>query len=751
MPATLVFRRSGPGSLQQVQIGAADIVSTLAAAHTAWGWLGGLVGVQRFLNTVRNVMQRDPFGSLRINKMFIPSSTCHVLTSRGMFYFQDEDSQGAFGGDPLMQTIGLTICALEHECGGEAAVGLFVRYIASQLMEGPACPSNYPDLSQALYQELIDHLPALINEGASRNLQGIFLSAAANLPPATERWQFPSSLSQDGSSQQPEHFELSLLCGLLQWLSVSGSDPYYTRSSLAARNAAYLKAIGYPVGPMCVWDGQGDYPVPKPRGVVLVTGGSSETDFESGPFLRVPIADANASLKLYFREETIGSMLVNALGVKIDLMPESVQEMFTYVQTCIAQTLSFSWEIRPKESQKYKVPSEIVDRDGITLFCMCRIRDTNRKPKPLASSLASIYFGTTADFVALCYEKIASATCVANVREEKLSELDLVESIDLAWFRLVTASIIYCIAQSLAKNDFKHLLHVMKMRLCSNDWLESMTQRLNHTLRSGIPFYQAAIIVGVVHAAASTDLLELQTVERSSILGVRNGCFAVVPALLSSMSPTTDSIGIACFDKFIANVPVFPDNSIRGDDATGPSWSPPDSEVPDTTWQSLGELIDAPADMSLYVGIERAHHSNAPSTVMCARVGGTTAGTMSIRRIMWNIVKSLQVSTSCNGHKKRQQVITLTPSTWAILGQERWERFGSELTKKHHLFLPALGDSAWALYIAGSMLHTQVAISYGCFECAATAIESPNQPSVICGYGESSGPQKALSAPQDRK
>ena len=662
MPGPLVFKRSGPGSLQQVQIGAADIVSTLAAAHTAWGWLGGLVGVQRFLTTVRNVLQRDPFGSLRINQMFIPSSRCHVLTSRGMFYFQDEDGQSAFAGDPLMQTIGLTICALEHECGGEAAVGLFVRCMASQLIEGPCRPSKYPDLSQALYQELIDHLPAIINEGASRNFQGIFLSAAADLPPATDRWQFSPKHFGDGNSQHPEHFELSLLGGLLLWLCQSGSDPYYTRSALAARNAAYLKAIGYPIGPICVWDGHSEVPVPKPRGIVLVIGGSSDTDPTSASFIRVPIADANASLKFYFREETIGSMLMNALGVKMDLMPESVQEMFKYVQTCIAQTLSFNWEIRPKEFQKYKNPPEILDRDGITLFCMCRIKDPNRKPKSLASSLASIYFGTTAEFVAPCYERIASASCVANVREEKLSDLDLVESIDLAWFRIVTASIIYCIAESLAGDDFKALLHVIKLRLCSNDWLESMTQRLNHTLRSGIPFYEAAILVGIVHAAASTDLLELQTVERSSILGVRNGCYAVVPALLSSMSPTTDSIGIVCFDKFIANVPVFPDNSIRGEDATGPSWSPPDNDTLDTSWQSLGELIDAPADISLYVGIERAHHSNVPSTVMCARVRGTVAGTMSIRRIMWNIVKSLKVSTSCKGHKARQQVIILKPS-----------------------------------------------------------------------------------------
>lgn len=123
--------------------------------------------------------------------------------------------------------------------------------MASELTEG----SDSTDLSQTLYQELTDHLPAIIHEGASRNFQDIFLSEAADIPPATERWQLPLNV-QDGTPTPPEHFELSLLGGMLLWLSTPGSDPYNTRSSLAARDAAYLKAIGYPIGPICVWDGQ---------------------------------------------------------------------------------------------------------------------------------------------------------------------------------------------------------------------------------------------------------------------------------------------------------------------------------------------------------------------------------------------------------------------------------------------------------------------------------------------------------------
>lgn len=107
-----------------------------------------------------------------------------------MFLFQDEDGQSAFDRDPLMQRIGLTICELVHECGGEAAVGLFVRCMASELTEGS-------DSTQALYQELIDYLPAIIHEGVSRNFQDISLSEAADIPPANERCNF-LSLSKIG-------------------------------------------------------------------------------------------------------------------------------------------------------------------------------------------------------------------------------------------------------------------------------------------------------------------------------------------------------------------------------------------------------------------------------------------------------------------------------------------------------------------------------------------------------------------------
>ncbi|KAL8757669.1 MAG: hypothetical protein Q9199_002050 [Rusavskia elegans] len=742
MPLTLVFRKLGAGALQQIQVGASDIVATLAAAHTAWGWLGGLAGVQRLMAALSTVMKKDPFAALKIQSMVIPSATCYMLTSRGMFYFRDE-SQDAFGGDPLTQTIGLTICALEHECGGSAAVILFIRCIASQLFEDR---ENFPGLTECLQQQLIDHLPAILNEGASRGFKEIFLRAAAELPQATQRWQFAVE-TMEGDPGRPEHFELSLLGGLLIWVMEMSPDPYYTRSSLAARNAAYLKVIGYPIGPICVWDGKGSPPEPRPRGVVLVIGGSFDTDTAR---VRVPVGESDALLKFYYREETVGSMLINALGVKMPLLPESVQEMFVKVQSCIEDTLSFSWDIRPRDSKRSRTHREIVDRDGMTLYSVCEAKTHSRRSSALASRLASVYFPTSAELFAPCYYEVATEHMLRCVQDEKLSELDLVPSVDLAWFRMVTTMIICCVAGSIAQKEFRCLSHTMVIRLRSADWLESVASRIDHTIRNGIPFYDAVILVGIVHAAATTELLELETAQRSKVLGVRHGSNAVIPALLSIMAPTKDGVGIACFDKFIANVSVYPDGSIRGDDGMSADWSPPETRPPNTSWQCVGEPKHGPRDTPMYLGIERTHQSNSPSTVFCARLKGSVAGTASIRRAMCNILRSLKASAACRGCRESQRVINVTPSEWIILGQERWERLSSPLTKEYHLFMPVLEDSSWALFIAGSALDWQVAISYQCLECAATAIEDVQRPSLLCGYGVYPAAAKVICASREQ-
>jgi hypothetical protein len=48
---TVVFTPSE--GMQQQQVGAADIVALLTAAHSAWGWIGGLNGLKSIIEKAR--------------------------------------------------------------------------------------------------------------------------------------------------------------------------------------------------------------------------------------------------------------------------------------------------------------------------------------------------------------------------------------------------------------------------------------------------------------------------------------------------------------------------------------------------------------------------------------------------------------------------------------------------------------------------------------------------------------------------
>lgn len=734
--ATLVFRSSTSGSLQQVQVGAADIVATLKAAQSAWGWIGGLASIQRLISGLKETIHKDPFKSLRLSpKLTLPSSRCHILTGIGMFYFEDEDGHKAFGGDPITQTIGLTICALAHECSGEVAVDLFVKFIAEHYIQGP---NKVPGLVESLYQLLMDHITAIVNEGATRGLRERFANAAANLPEAAKLWQY----SPDYSGPYPnrlQNFEISLVGGLLEWLTgyaTKGTDPYFTRSSLAVRTASYLKAVGYDIGPIVVWDGQGPVPQPRPRGVVLVLGGVSESDFCQTSNVRIPdtVARGATNVNLYFRRETIGSMLLNALGIHTSIRVETVQTMFEDVQSCVKRSVTCNWEAPESAKQ--------------CLTAVFKKSQTWECSKALPVRIASMYFTLSADILASCYDRISTESLLECVQRDKFQFLDRVSSTDLddlVRFRIITASIVISVVDLLSK-AFGTSYHVTQMYLGSSLWLDEVCGHLDKHFTSGLDFHDAAIIVGTLHSAAPSRLLDMEGIERSSILGFRHGSLAVLPALLVDMVPTEDCIGISCLDQFIANIPVFPDGSVRGTTDTGPNWSPPgDQNPPDFSWQSLQQPRDEAPNLSLYLGIERPILSRQPFLVLGARIGGSITGYSSVRTAMWVVAKSLGLSSNCSGHPKPGLAIKLDASHWALLGENWSERLDGPLTKTHCIFLPTLGSAAWALHLAGQ--NYRVVISYDCFDCATVGEPSKDYvPLLVVGYGPRSNPRLAIGS-----
>ena len=720
--------RASCGSLEQVQVATSDVITTLHAEQSAWGWSGGLAGIQRLISGLKATIRKDPFKELRLisSNLALAPSRCHILTGAGLVFFEGDDGQRSFGGDSVTQVIGLAICALAHECGGEIAVDLFIKFMVEHYIQDR---NRVPGLVESLYQLLLDNIAVILNEGEARGLRGIFDAAAANLPEPAKRWQYSPSYSGPGLPRL-QNFELSLVGGLLDWLTNEGKssqDPYFTRSSLAVRVAAYLKAVGYRIGPIVSWAGQNSPPQPI-RGIVLVLGGVSETDFPQTTNIRIPrsVAAGAANLKLYYCDKTVGSMLINALGARTSLFAESAQTAFDAVQELVGQVLACEWDAPTSPKQ--------------LLTAEFRKTPPRDPPKPRSVRLASMYFPLSADTFAACYDSISAAPFLHSVEKHKFKILDHLgaeDAIHIIHFRMITASIVISIAELLSAS-FRPSQHVTQMHLGSSTWLDEVCGFLDKHLGSGIEFPEAAIIVGTVHSAVEPRMVNMEETQRSFILGFRNGSMAVLPSLLVSMAPSRDGIGISCLDKFIANVPVFPDGSIRGTPNMGPNWAAPVQQPPDYSWQALRNPEHKAADTSLYLGVERPILSREPFLVLGARVRGSVVGYSSVATAMWTIAKSLGLSNGCPGHTEPRRAVMLVASNLAILGEDWAERVDGPLTEDHCLFLPAHGHAAWALYLAGQ--SSRIGISYGCFDCAAAGEPLRGfMPYLVVGYGPQLG------------
>lgn len=145
---TLVFNARPDGSLKEVQVGPVDVVATVAAANSAWGWIGGLAGIKEILNVSRpfSTGQKGAtsFGDPRLSPM-----SDQILTYDGIANIHAEDTAEAFGGEPKAQMLGLTICAFAYELKKHSAVDLFMTYLAPGLLRSDVGSTN--GLREALY------------------------------------------------------------------------------------------------------------------------------------------------------------------------------------------------------------------------------------------------------------------------------------------------------------------------------------------------------------------------------------------------------------------------------------------------------------------------------------------------------------------------------------------------------------------------------------------------------------------------
>ncbi|KAK7915070.1 hypothetical protein PG985_012773 [Apiospora marii] len=663
---SLVFTRTD-GTLDRINVNFADLVTLSTATYSAWGYLGGLQPIRGLVGYIKNTTNRDPWKDMHLNPKYATrNSRFQVLTSMGRLSVEDENGDEAFGGTRLTQAIGLTLCALAHECDPTVAVDLFVKFMAKKFLE--LC-DDIPELVEALYQLLLDKATLIINEGVTRGLPERFLAAADELPQPAKHWQF----KPPKGDQQLINFELSLVGALLDWVTTyiarGHSDTHYTRSSLVLRTAAYLRTVGYNIGPTVVWEGEGEPPTP-PSGVVLVMKGVMETDFMPTPNVRVPYS--TSSIKFFYRLTTVGSMLVNALRVRVEVAPEAAQNTFDRVRGIIKERIQLRWTSVPHTVSRNNVPGIKAEFDY----------DDNPEPGDrFCSSLASMHFQLNSNLFQSCYDPIATEKALKTVKSHKDRELDNIYGEEdlktLSRIRIITASIVICLAELMVA-DFEATIHLTRMHLSSSTWIYEACSMLDKGIQSGCDYHDAVAIVGAVHCGRQSIKLPG---DPSSTLGFRYGGFAVLPAILANMRPEEEAIGLTCYDRFIANVPVFPDGSVH---ETTLKASSPD--------ESTAELSPQQQRSAREFELLNLHKLPGISSAMRTVAVQSTA-TTNMRKTLHGLAPHVKQLVGCF----QDRVVFLDHQYWLCT----WEMELTYSKHKRHFFLPKDWVSPTALQMLG--------------------------------------------------
>lgn len=228
----------------QGSVGVTDVVPTISVSHSICGWLGGLDVVAQILGKIKSPFSQG-LTQLNLEKSLQLSGVSgQILTGHGLVAFTANDSRTSFGGDPRTQLVGLTLCALAHECGDQIAYSLFTEILLPALFDGPSA------LTDGLAGQLRDNslLMRILNEGASRGLTQRFKAVidALNLPSGDMGWMRSSLKSTRNEDFQTS--EAQFVGGFLKWVVQKGTGTYRTRRALVTRVAACLRAVGYPIG-----------------------------------------------------------------------------------------------------------------------------------------------------------------------------------------------------------------------------------------------------------------------------------------------------------------------------------------------------------------------------------------------------------------------------------------------------------------------------------------------------------------------
>lgn len=702
----------------QAQVGTIDALETLSAAYSPDGWLGGLDGVGRILASYPDA-SLEPLEQLRHpGRLDLSPVTCSVATSEGLRRCVIEDAEYAFGGDARTQLIGLTICALAHECEGQNAVELFIDAFGSCIFH------DLDDVKLAIYSQLVQNYVRILNEGAARGFTERFISTIAelNILSGDRAWLRKNLLSPPNGLFQSS--EAAMLGGLLNWMAQHRKGPYPTRSGLVVRAAACLKEVGYRIGEIQVWMGAGDGDLPPKENdlipVVLVLGDSAPLDPVSFPVdpLALKAEDIVArSYTLHYDYNTVGSMLLAALNNQSDVKADVYQAQFEQIYDYFESNLSVEWELSknpltPLQARASWNGSLLVDDKDIEI------------------DIAEFYFPRSAEHISHLYRRIATQEALDEITKNfsNFGCFDECFPESLAMFRAITAAIAISFASRLTPRNFKTTRHCASLELDNGVWLEHICEVADKVMSDIEPeplqFEQAIFAVATIHTAADPECIRKADYQ---LIGWRNGIYAIVPPLLVDMAPVSEAVGIQCLDNFLANVMVNSDDSGTG--AIQGSVTPlscakheaeeegegtgNDSNSPSTIDPNIGPAIPGSPDVPISLSFGPPTHLNGSHLCLRASIQGSIVETVGIKGVL-NLLAASQGEPSECSHQEpsNTQVFNLKPSIWVARKRVK------PVHPKHATFIPVQGDRAWTIFLAGEVWWYNGYIVYRCVDCA---------------------------------
>ena len=719
---TTLVLRTVAGPLIQTQIGIADLIATFQAARAAYGWLGGLDPVCSLMNVIKRKSDHSPIKlqNLRLDQQLkLLPTRAHVLTGLGPEQLFIDNGAECFGADIRTQIIGLTVCALAHEIPGQSAVNIFIKHLAPRLFDSPQ------ELLDALEVQLSDEttLQKILNEGASRGLTKSFIEEVSSSPiPAGDQEWMRSEIVNTGFDLNLT--EVCLVGGLVKWISEECPGTYFTRSGLVARTAVYLRTVGYMIGRIESWAGNGNPPSDVgSNAVVVVLGGTHSTDefmIPHGDFAAEFGNRYPSDMVHYYTFRTVGSLLLNSLGNYPDISPERLQDDFEYVHEYIRSNVKVQWLSSHQEKQRMYPDIKV----------RCEWQGTPHSSST-ERSISGMYFPISGDLLAPCYRRIASEAVLKQARDSIARSGSVFEEspIEICRFRAVTACIVIGLASCLAPDTFTTVQHQTVLQLVESSWLDSICPEVDRFAGGEITLSSAVLQLAAIHAGRPLNPEKDEKESHRLVIGYRNGIFSVLPNLLLKMQPTLASISLACSDLFLANMVVSEDGKMNDTPSTNaltkdarpiPRESSSNSAVArlDDIWE--GHPHHSAPDCPLYLSLERGPFGSSNGVALAGRIDGSVVGRASIRDILWVLIRSSQVAGTCNHTNSDALVYNMKPSRWAM-EKRHSKTIGSQDVP---LYLSVKGDNSWALFLAGETRFLNGLVVSRCV-CCAKNLEKP--------------------------